>query len=298
MSIRIFDISKDAVIGFIKDDAPEHAAALSYYTVMALAPLLLLTVSIAGLFADRQHVRDELLNQFGSLTGSQGRELAQSVLDRASQPASGVTATVIGITVILISATGAFSQLKAALNSVWEVRAKAVKRAWYQSAWSMVRERLLSFAMLIVIAFLLLVSLVVSTALTAVAAWSERVLPAHEVLLQLANIGVSVLVSAVLFALIFKVLPDAHIGWREVWLGAFVTSVLFNLGKFLIGLYLGRSSVASPFGAAGSVIVLLLWIYYSSMILLMGAEITSATAKRLGKALRPSEGFEIGPEAG
>jgi membrane protein len=294
-------IGKDAGVDFIRDDAAAHAAAVSFYTVLSLAPLLLITVAVAGFFAGREGVREELLGQFGSLMGDEGRKLIETLLTNADQPRKGAAAMAIGVIAAVIGATGAFVQLKSALNSVWEVRAGPSQGPWYRSAVRFVLTRLLSLAMVLALGFLLLVSLVVNAGLAALGRWASGVMSAPEGVWHAADFAVSLGVITVLLALIFKLLPDARIGWREVWLGAGVTALLFSIGKFLIGMYLGKSGVTSVYGAAGSVVLVLLWIYYSAMILLMGAEITQATARRLGKAIRPARGFVLeqeGPAAG
>ncbi|CAN5683414.1 hypothetical protein BH11PLA1_BH11PLA1_01990 [soil metagenome] len=274
---KIWRVVKDAVSGFSADGAAEHAAALSFYTIISLAPLLLLTVGIVGLVAADIDARGALTEQFAGMAGEESRGLVESMLKAPAKEERGLMATVSGVVVLIVGATGTFAQLKSALNQVWEVEsAPGVKRAWYMSAVGLVWDRLLSFGMVLVIAFLLLGSLVVSAGLTGFIHWSEGWLPA-----------------AGLFAVMFKFLPDATIGWREVLLGAVITSVLFNVGKYGIGAYLGKSAVASPFGAAGSVVVVLLWVYYSSMIFLLGAEITQATAAARGHALVAKKGYRL-----
>jgi membrane protein len=271
----------------------ELAAAISYYAAFSLAPLLVIAVAVAGLVFGADRVRDEVVSQFAGMMGKQGGELVGTVLENASKPKEGTLATVLGVAALVIGASGAFGQLKEALNRTWEVREKkggGVLR--------FVRTRFISFAMVLVIAFLLLVSLAVSALLTGVGAWASGMLPAWATVLEVANFVVSLGVVTVLIALVYRFLPDAHIGWREVWFGAAVTAGLFTLGKFLIGLYLGRTSTVSIYGAAGSLALILLWVYYSSLIFLFGAEITRARAQALGKMSVPKPGAERRETAG
>lgn len=289
-------VAKESAVAFVKDDAPAHAAAVAFYMVLSLAPLLLVAVAVASVFARQDSVREEVVGQFNSLVGESGGQLVTSLLASDAQPAKGAWATVVGVLVLIAGASGAFAQLKTALNRIWGIEVSPRGGPWYAAAVRFIVGRFLSFAMVLIIGFLLLASLVISAALAGVGSWTSGVLPAHEALMRAINFVVSLGVVAVLFALIFKVLPNAKVGWREVWFGAIITSLLFNVGKYLIGLYLGRSSVASPYGAAGSVILILLWLYYSAMILLLGAEITQATAQHLGKAIQPAKGFVTAQE--
>lgn len=286
-----FSIAKESAVDFIHDDAPAHAAAVAFYMVLSLAPLLLVAVAVAGMFAGRDPIQKELVGQFDTLVGESGGKLVTDLLGSASAPAKSPWAAVVGVIVLVAGASGAFAQLKSALNRIWDVEVAPTGGPWYGAILRFIVGRFLSFAMVLIIGFLLLASLVISAVLAGVGSWTSGLVPAHETAMQAVNFFVSVVVVGVLFALIFKILPNVRVGWREVWMGALVTSLLFNIGKHVIGLYLGRSGVASPYGAAGSVILILLWLYYSAMIILMGAEITQATARHRGKAIQPAKGF-------
>ena len=270
--------------GWKEDNASRLAAALAYYTIFSLAPLLLIAIAVAGFLWQRGVVQQAVLNQIGGLVGAQGQTFVASLLDSASRPGQGIFATIIGILTLLFGALGAFNELHNALNVVWDVEEEKVQGLW-NSIRKLIIERFLSFAMILVIGFLLLVSLVVSTALTAVGTWVGGLLPFQDVILQIINLVISILFLTVLFAFIFKYLPNAKIAWRDVWVGAFVTALLFSIGKTLIGLYLGSSAVGTTFGAAGSLVIILLWIYYSAQILFFGAEFTQVYANRLGSRI-------------
>jgi membrane protein len=283
----LFGLIKSAALGWVKHGATELAAAISYYAAFSLAPLLVIAVAVAGLVLGADKVKHEVIGQFVAMMGKQGGELVGTVLENASKPKEGALATILGIAALLVGASGAFGQLKEALNRTWEVREKKGG-----SVLRFLRTRFISFAMVLVIGFLLLVSLAVSALLTGVGSWVGGALPGWAPVLEIANFVVSIVVVTMLIALIYRFLPDAQIEWRVVWVGAAVTALLFTLGKFLIGLYLGRTSAVSIYGAAGSLAVILLWIYYTSLIFLFGAEITRAHAQRLGKTAAPKRGAE------
>lgn len=265
-------ILKSAAEDWWEDKAPRLGAALAYYSLFSLAPLLVLSTAIAGIALGREAVEGRLVGELSSLVGREAGEALQAMIANARKPATSTIATIVGIGVLLIGASGVFGELQDALNTIWEVKPK--KGGGFKG---MIKERFLSFAMVLVIGFLLLTSLVVSTALSAVGDWvSTSIEPSFAVLWQGVNIVVSLAVITGLFALIFKFLPDAKIAWGDVWFGAIVTSLLFAIGKFGISFYLAHSSVASVYGAAGSLVVILIWLYYSSQILFFGAEITQA----------------------
>jgi membrane protein len=278
------------------DKASRLSAALAYYTIFSLAPMLLIIIALTGLFWSRDVVQEQVLSQIEGLVGAEGRTFIADLLTSASNPARGIFATIVGIITLLWGALGVFNELHNALNTIWEVKEEETQ-GFVEAIKKVIFGRLLSFSMLLGIGFLLLVSLVISAGLSAVQETVGNAIPVSEVLLQILNLVISIAVITVLFALIFKFLPDAEIAWRDVWLGAFVTSVLFSIGKFLIGLYLGNSSVGSSFGAAGSLVVLLLWIYYSAQILLFGAEFTQVYANKYGSKIVP-EGEEVPAQAG
>ncbi len=253
------------------------SAAVSYYTLLSLAPIVLVTISVAGLVFGREAVQGRIVEEMRGLVGEAGAEVIQSVIQNASEPGTGALSLVIGIAMLLVGASTVFVQLQDALNQIWSVEAKPKANA----VWRFVKDRLLSAAMVLGIGFLLLVSLFVSAALSAWSGWiSERGSGDFPALMQILNTVVSFGVITLLFAMIFKFLPDVRLAWRDVWFGAMVTSALFSVGKYAIGLYLGRASIGSAYGAAGSVVVLLVWVYYASLILFLGAEITRIRAAR------------------
>jgi membrane protein len=267
-----------------EDHASRLAAALAYYTIFSLAPLLIIAIAVAGLLWQRDAVQQQVLNQIGGLVGTQGQTFVEGLLQNASRPGQGIVATIIGIVTLLFGALGAFNALQTSLNTIWGVEEKKVAGLWNTIRHQII-NRFLSFAMILGIGFLLLVSLIVSTGLTALGTWLGSVLPFQQLILQVINLVLSIGFVTVLFAFIFKFLPDAEIAWRDVWVGAFFTAVLFSVGKTVIGLYLGSSAVATTFGAAGSLVIMLLWIYYSAQILFFGAEFTQVYANRLGSKL-------------
>lgn len=276
--------------GWKEDHASRLAAALAYYTIFSLAPLLVIAIAVAGFLWQRDAVQQAVLDQIGGLVGAQGQTFVASLLDSANHPAQGVFATIVGIVTLLFGALGAFNELHNALNTIWGFEEERVQGIW-NSIQKLIIQRFLSFAMILGIAFLLLVSLIISAALTAFGTWIGGLLPFQEIILQIINLIITIAFVTVLFALIFKFLPDAEIAWRDVWVGAFVTAVLFSVGKTLISLYLGSSAVATSFGAAGSLVILLLWIYYSAQILFFGAEFTQVYANQLGSQIA-AEGNE------
>ena len=285
----IFSIFKQSVTDFIDDDAPTMAAALSYYTVFALPPLLILLLMLLGAVLDPQDIQGTVENQISGLMGPQGGEQIRTIIASADRPGSGnVIATILGIVGLVLGATGVFGQLQAALNRAWEVgpdpNAGGVK--------SFIGKRIFSLGMVLALAFVLLVSLVLSAVLSAFGGQLGRFLPEGigETLIQVINFVVSFGVITLLFAAMFKVLPDATIAWRDVWVGAAVTAFLFTVGKFALGLYLGRSNPGQAFGAAGALALMLVWIYYTSMILLLGAEFTQVWADKRGQGITPEKG--------
>jgi membrane protein len=277
---------------WVDDSAPSRAASLSYYTVFSLAPLLLIAVAIAGVVFGRDAVSGELARQLEGLFGAGSARAIEEMMAGASQTRTGVLASIAGVVLLVLGSTGAFVELQDTLNVMWDVDRKKTS-----GLWAFLRARLLSFAMIGVIAFLLLASLVVSAGLAALGRFAEGILPGGELVVEIVNFVVSFAVIAVLFAAIFKVLPDVEIAWREVWLGAAVTSLLFVIGKLLIGLYIGKSSVASSYGAAGSFAALLVWVNYSAMIVLFGAEFTQVHSRWLrAQQTPPPESVRRGAE--
>jgi membrane protein len=285
----VLTLLKDSGKAFIDDDCPTQAAALSYYTTFSLPPLLVMILLILRAVVDPRDVQGQIEMQIGSLMGPTATEQIRTILRQVHQPGTGgLVTTVLSIVALLFGATGAFGQLQASLNRAWGVAPDPQKGGLK----SFVMKRVFSFSMILSVSFLLLVSLVVSAALTAFGGALGGMLPAgvSATLLQVLNQVISFVVIAALFAAMFKVLPDARVAWRDVWVGAGATALLFVVGKFLIGLYLGRSNPGQAFGAAASLAVLLLWIYYSSMILLFGAEFTQTWAERRGRGIVPQRG--------
>jgi membrane protein len=284
------NLLRDTVREWREDGANRLAAALAYYTTFSLAPLLVLIIAIAGLVGGRDAAQTQTMAQVQDLLGVDGREFVQGMIESASRPTTGLTATIIGTVTLLFGALGVFGELQNSLNTIWEVKPKPA-RGFVDGVKRFIIKRLLSFTMVLGIGFLLLASLVVSAAVSALGEYIGNRWPLADFWLLLINFIISFLVVTVLFAMIFKFLPEIKIAWKDVWLGAAVTSILFTLGKFLIGLYLGRSEVGNTFGAAGSLAILLIWIYYSAQILFFGAEFTQVYANRYGSKILPDPGM-------
>jgi membrane protein len=267
-------LAKDTVFAFVEDDALSRGAAISFYTATSIAPILLIVVAIAGLAFGREAAQGALTAQIGSLMGQQTADILQAAVASASGKSSGILATIIGVVTVLVTASGVFVEMQSALNAIWKVEPQggAVSR--------LVRARAESLGLVAALGFLLLVSLVVSAVLTAFGNYLNSILPFGKVIVEGLNVLVSLVLISILFAAIYKVLPDRPIDWRDVIIGAVVTAVLFTAGKSLIGWYIGSSAVASSYGAAGALIVLLLWVYYSAQIFLLGAEFTKVYASR------------------
>jgi len=260
----------------------ELAAALSYYTLLSLAPLVLLTVALAGLVFERGHVEGRVVAEIRALVGDDGAEVVQTVLRHSSDPEKGLISVLVGAAFLLVGATTVFVELQQALNRIWKV-----DRPWHPGALrSLLKERVLSFAMVLAIGFLLLVSLLANTALTAVGDSARATVGEAPAALAAANTALSLVVIGLLFAAMFKALPDAPVAWRDVWFGAAVTSALFVAGKHALGLYLGRAGIGSAYGAAGSLVVVTVWVYYAALIVFLGAEITYVRARRRAPAAR------------
>jgi membrane protein len=261
-----------------EDNCLRLAASLAYYTALSLAPLLLLMVGLLGTVLGRAQVASQLAAQLESLMGPAGQELVTSILTTSS-PAGGTWATVVGLLTLVLGATAVFGELQATMNLIWEVRPAPTGGVW-AGIWALLKERLFSLALVLALAFLLLVSLVISAVLAGAAAWFQG--PEQALVSRVLELAVSLLVLTLVFALLFTSVPDAEIRWRDVWLGGLITAALFTLGKTAIGYYLGQASVGSAYGAAGSLVVLLVWVYYSALIMFFGAEFTHAWATRQG----------------
>jgi len=284
-----WSLLKQTVAAWQHDKASRLAAALAYYTTFSLAPVLVIVIAVASFLFEQSTVQERIIEQLQGLLGENGATLVQQRLTNRSQGGDGFWATVISVGLLIIGASGFFVQLQDALNTVWNVVPQRQDEAQANGLWKLVRDRLLSFGMVLVIGFLLLVSLMLSAGLAAVSNLFGEVLWGWDVGWQLLNAAVSVGVTTLLFALIYKILPDAKVAWSDVWVGAGITALLFTVGKSLIGLYLGNSSIASAYGAAGSFVVLLLWVYYSAQILLLGAEFTQVYANRFGNRIKPDK---------
>lgn len=285
----VIGILKETVQDFLEDDCMDSAAALSYYTIFSLPAILVLIMLLVSSVMNPSDVRGGLESQLESLMGPTAGEQIRTIIQEAEQkPSNGFIPTILGIAGLLFGATGAFGQLQKALNRAWNVEPDPDQGGIK----NFLTKRLFSFGMILVVAFILLVSLVVSAAIAGMGDSLERFLPAglSEPVLHWLNLLISFGVIALLFAALFKVMPDAKIAWRSVWVGAAVTAALFVIGKFLIGFYLGQSNPGQAYGAAGSLAVLLLWVYYSSLILLFGAEFTESWAVRRGEGVQPEPG--------
>jgi membrane protein len=277
----VWPLVKETGKQFLRDRGPRLGAALAFYTALSISPLLLVVVAIAGMVFGEAAARGEVANQIRDMAGDQGAEAIQAMLAAHKSQSQSILMTVIGFATLLLGASGVFAQLQDALDTVWKVKPEQVKGGLR----AMVKDRLLAFSVVGGLAFLLLVSLVFTAVLSALDSWFAERLPFSGRAVQLANQGLSFVLTATLFAFIFKVLPHARPAWSDVWLGAVVTAVLFTLGKYLIGLYLGQAAPGSAYGAAGSFVVLLIWIYYSTQILLFGAEFTQVYAHTHGTGL-------------
>jgi membrane protein len=273
----IFDLLKETVSEWQADKASRLAAALAYYTIFSIAPLLIVVVAIAGFVAGQDAAMGLLDEQIQGLVGRESADFIQEMLKNARQPEGNLLASIIGLATLLLGAIGLFGQLKDALNTVWGIEPKPTN-----GILNFLRGNLLSFTMVLGIGFLLMVSLVLSAILAAVSNFTNSLLPGAEFLMQIVNFMIGFGITTLLFAMIYKVLPDTSIAWRDVWVGAAITSLLFSLGRFLIGLYLGNSTIGSTYGAAGSLAVILVWVYYSAQLLLLGAEFTQVFARRYG----------------
>jgi membrane protein len=281
----MLSLLKQTASEWMEDDAPSLGAALAYYTVFSLAPLMTIAIAMAGFFFGKEAAQGQIFDELRVLLGEEGGKAVEEMVQSANaQPTAGVVATVISVIILLFGASGVFGQLQASLNKMWGVKPKPGR-----GVLGMIQDRLLSFGFTLVVGFLLLVSLLLTAGIALVADWLGGLMPGSETLAQILNIVLSLAMITLLFAMIFKFLPDAKIAWRDVWIGAFLTAVLFTIGKFALGIYLGKSGVASSYGAAGSLIVLLLWVYYSSQILFFGAEFTQVYANRFGSRVAPAD---------
>lgn len=275
---QVLRLCRQAIGAWVDDFAPSMGAAIAYYTVFSLAPLLVIVIAVAGAIFGREAVTGQITQQLSDLIGGEGARLVQGLIASASDTGRGLVAGTISTVVLVVGATTVFAELQSALDRIWRVP----ERQKPQGVWAILRARLLSFGLILGLAFLLMVSLVVGAAIAAVGSWAGGLMPGAEALLQALNILVSLSFSTVLFAMIFKFMPSTSVAWRDVWVGALVTAALFELGKLLIGLYLGKSGITESFQAAGSLVVLLAWVYYAAQIFLLGAEFTKVYAQAHG----------------
>ena len=273
----LFLLAKTAFNNWMNDYAPSMGAALAYYTVFSIAPLLVIVIAVAALIFGQDAAHAAIMDQARGMIGENGAKAIEGMLASAQKPKQGMIASTLGILVLLIGATTVLAELESNLNRIWKVEPDKGSGLWH-----FIRTRLLSFGMVLAVGFLLIVSLVVSAAIAAWGKYWGGWFGGMEALLHAANFVVSVAIVTVLFAIIYKFMPRVAIRWRDVWIGALVTSLLFSLGKFLIGLYIGKSGVESSYGAAGALAVLLVWVYYSAQIFLLGAEFTKVYAESHG----------------
>ena len=280
---------KKALQSWSDDNVSIHGAALAYYTIFSVAPLLIIAIGLAGLFFGAQASKGEIFSAIQGLVGPMGAKSIENLVSSAAQkPHVGKLAAAVGFVTLGVGATGVFQQLQQSLNIIWRVSTKPGKGIWV-----FIRRRLLTFSMVVVIGFILLVTLLVSAAIAALGQFLGGRLPGGEVFWHLAHSLISFGVSVVLFAAILKILPDVKLAWRDVWLASGVTAFFFTVGRLLIGLYLGHSGVASTYGAAGSLIVVLLWVFYASQILFFGAELTRSYTLYYGKKVSAKAGSEL-----
>ncbi len=281
---QILSLLKETVSEWKDDKAMRLSAALAFYSVFSMAPLLIIAIAIAGAVFGQDAASGAIQEQLAGSIGEESAGTVQDMIKAAHKEDSSWLMTVVGAVVLLVTASGVFAQLKDAMNTVWDLEVKpdvGIK--------VLVKARLLALSMVLVIGFLLLISLVLSSVMVAATDWLTSILPVPAIVAQVAQQLVTVGVVTLLFAMIFKVLPDADVEWRDVWIGAFITACLFGVGKFLLALYLGREGAASAYGAAGALVLLLSWVYYSANILLLGAEFTQVYARRRGRRIEPTD---------
>lgn len=277
-----------------RDGAPRLGAALAYYAIFSLAPLLIIAVAISGSVFGREAATGQIVWQIQGLVGHDTAVAIQAMIDKSDEPTTNVVTSLVGIVVLLFGASGVFGELQQSLNTIWDVKPKPDR-----GIWAAIKDKFLSFTMVLGTGFLLLISLVISAGLSALGGLITRMMPGMDILTQIINIVLSFAIITALFALIFKYVPDAHIAWRDVWIGGAVTALLFTVGKALIGFYIGYSSLSSTYGAAASLAVILLWVYYSAQILFFGAEFTQVFANTYGSRIRSqSNGRMTHPSVG
>jgi membrane protein len=287
MAQNAWRLLRETFADWTEDKAPQLGAALAFYTALSIAPLLVITLGVAAFFLGDNAAAGQVSEQLRALVGDEGGNAIEDMIASANEPATGALATTLSIITLLVGASGVFGQLQGALNTIWEVQPKPGR-----GVWGFIRDRFLSFAMVMGMAFLLLVSLVITAGIAAANNLLGGLPDSLPWLAQAINFAASFAVLTLLFGMMFKLLPDVKMAWSDVWLGAAVTAILFTVGKFAIGLYLGHSSMASSYGVAGSFVVLLVWVYYSAQILFFGAELTQVYANQFGSKIVPAEGAE------
>jgi membrane protein len=282
----LFALLKQTFAEWNEDKAPALGAALAYYTVFSLAPLLIIAIGIAALFLGQEAAQGQIFEQVRQLLGDKGGGAVEEIVQSSSQNRSGgIIATSIGLATLMFGASGVFGQLQTSLNTIW-----GVKPAPDRGIVGTLRDRFLSFGFILVVGFLLLVSLILTAGIAFVGEWFGNFVIGAEILSQVLNLVLSLGIIGLLFSMIFKYLPDVKIAWRDVWSGAFMTALLFIIGKTVLGIYLGKGTVDSAFGAGGSLIILLVWVYYSAQILFFGAEFTQVYANKYGSLVVPARG--------
>ena len=280
----VWDLLSETYKKWRKDNAQTLGAALAFYTTFSLAPLLIIVIAIFGVILGKETVQVEILRRAQELIGAQGAAAVKMMIKAAYRPGSGLPATIIGILVILIGSTSALVMLKRALNLMWGARPNPKAPIW-----NLVKERLLSFVMILVIGLLLVLSLLLSIVLSFLTGFVQNLVPVPVFFIQMADLVLSFLLITLLFAVVYKVLPDVKIAWSDVWVGSAITAILFTLGKFLFGLFLARSSISSAYGAASSLAIILMWVYYSAQVFFIGAELTQVYANRYGSHVKPRQ---------
>ena len=284
----LWKLLKDAAAEWSRDEAPRLGAALAYYATFSLAPLLIIAVAIIGLVFGPEAATGQIVGQIQGLVGQDTATTIQAMIAKSNQPATSILASVIGLVALLFGASGVFGELQQSLNAIWDIEPRPKR-----GLWATVKDKFFSFSMVLGTGFLLLISLVISAALAAISNIVIGLMPGWGVITQIINFIISMAVITVLFALIFKYVPDAEIAWADVWIGAMVTALLFTLGKALIGFYIGYSSLSSTYGAAASLVVILLWVYYSAQILFFGAEFIQVYANTYGSRIRSASTGKI-----
>lgn len=285
---QILDLIKKTVTAWVDDYAPSMGAAIAYYTLFSIAPLLIIAIAVGDFVIGHQAAQSEIIGQIQGIVGAEGALAVQGLLQKASEPAHSLPAIAGSVITMIIGATTVFGELQSDLDRIWRVSVPSQERG----LWHLLRTRLLSFGLVLGVGFLLLISLIISAVIAAFGKWFSSLFAGWEVVLLALDLSISFAITTVLFALIYKYMPRATISWRDVWIGAAVTAFLFAIGKFLISLYLGRASAAFGFDAAGSLIVLLLWVYFAAQIFLLGAEFTCVYSNTYGSKAAQVTGIE------